>query len=117
MRVRWYTIHALGRIHVEPKLVVPVLIRCLGNNPVGVDNEAADALGIFGADAQAAIPVLIESLASPDSDLRTRATNAPILIDPEAAAKAGGEVKTEAANPRPHSPMTELSNPFPFFYS
>jgi HEAT repeat protein len=95
LAVRALSINALSRIHADPEIVVPALIKCLSDidNDAEVDDEAAVALGSFGAAAKPAIPALIELLQHPGPDLHYWAGIALSQIDPEAAAKAGVEWK------------------------
>jgi HEAT repeat protein len=48
----------LGEIHAQPRLCVPELIQALGDSDASVRLSATHALGMFGPDAQAAIPLL-----------------------------------------------------------
>jgi hypothetical protein len=70
--VRMDAIYALGKIGVEPEVVVPVLIRCLKDPDPSVRGHAARALQNFGKDAISAVPALeelgrIEPAANPAS--------------------------------------------------
>lgn len=57
---------ALGKIHLEPEKVGPALIGCLSDPDPNVRGQAAEALGAFGTNAQAALPALKQLLkASP----------------------------------------------------
>jgi hypothetical protein len=58
--VRVDSVFALGRIHAEPELVAPVLIKCLHDPSPDVRGAAAVALGAFGKDAKQAVPALLE---------------------------------------------------------
>lgn len=49
---------ALAELRIEPELAVPELIKCLGHSDEHVRLEAMDALGSYGAAAQAAVPAL-----------------------------------------------------------
>ena len=77
----------LGRIHAQPEVVVPALVKALRDPDDYVRSDAINALGAFGADATSAVPALIGCLKNPS----VRATVQDMLrkIDPEAAAKAG----------------------------
>jgi HEAT repeat protein len=89
MFVRHYSVLALGKIHSEPELVVPELVKLLhGSDPV-LRRYDAEALGEFGTNAKSAIPDLTIMLNDGYSHARYMATNALKQIDPEAAAKAG----------------------------
>jgi hypothetical protein len=82
---------ALGWFRSEPSLVVPVLITNLqsASSSRMVRSSSLIALSQFKGDAREAIPVITNSLFSSDSTIRSRATNALIRIDPEAAIKLG----------------------------
>ena len=85
--VRGPAAEALGDIHGQPELVIPLLISCLDDDDL--NDEAAGALGKFGELAKAAVPQLIPMLKLPDKDANEAARTALKKIDPEAAAKAG----------------------------
>jgi HEAT repeat protein len=85
--VRAYACMALGKIHAQPELAVPALVKCL-DDPAS-ENQAMFALGQFGMDAKAAFPKLLRMRDTNQPGVRTPATSALIAIDPEAAAKAG----------------------------
>ena len=55
---------ALGQIHAESNLAVPVLIQVVSNSP-GDRYYAVAALGHFGSDAKAAVPILAALLNDP----------------------------------------------------
>jgi HEAT repeat protein len=83
---------ALGIMHVRPEISVPALLDRL-NTLVARERggwEMADvvfAVGEFGTNASAAVPVLTGLLEHRDSDVRARATNALARIRP--AGKTG----------------------------
>ena len=56
--LRFEAARALGLIGRDPQLVVPALIRALGETNVYVVRAAAVALGAFGADAESGLPAL-----------------------------------------------------------
>jgi hypothetical protein len=85
--VRGAAAAALGEIHSDPDLCIPVLIASLEDSDV--DEEAAEALGKFGALAEAAVPKLLFLSIHGDKETRHTSTLALPFIDPEAAAKAG----------------------------
>ena len=87
--IRFNALTALGEIHSQPELVVPVLVRALRNRDES-RTAAEDALGDFGADAKAAIPSLVELL-NDELPPRSFAAEALKRIDPEAAARAGAK--------------------------
>jgi hypothetical protein len=85
--IRFNALIALGEIHAQPELVVPVLVTALRNRDESrVAAEAA--LGDFGAAAKAAVPSLVELL-NDELPPRNFAAEALKRIDSEAAAQAG----------------------------
>ncbi|MDB6122230.1 MAG: repeat protein [Pedosphaera sp.] len=80
----------LGTLEPKPEQVVPALIDFLQKNSKNVIlcQDAMTSLGIFREKAKPAVPVLIEFLDNEQASIRSDATNALKLIDPEAAAKA-----------------------------
>ncbi len=80
-------IYALGTIHSDPDVVIPILIPFLTNDDL--NDDAATALGNFGSAAKVAVPNIIPLLFSKDNDARSAAKAALKKIDPAAAAKAG----------------------------
>jgi HEAT repeat protein len=92
--VRSQSLSALGRIHSEPAVVVPIFIKSLNDSDATVRWVAAGYLGSHALDARPAVPALIELLKDTNSTglnlmVRKEATNALKKIDPESAAKAG----------------------------
>ena len=88
--VRWTATFALGQIHAEPELVVPVLINALHDPVPGMRGYAMSALKAFRGEARQAVPALVESLETEQNEYGKRdAQEALKAIDPEAAAKAG----------------------------
>jgi HEAT repeat protein len=78
----------LGRIHMEPEVVVPILMKTL--NPTNdILSTTITVLGEFGESAKPAVPALLRYLNNTDQYIRYVTTNALKQIDPEAAAKAG----------------------------
>ncbi len=57
--VRVGSIFALGRIHAQPELVVPVLINCLYDPSPDIQGTAVNSLRAYGKQAKAAVPALI----------------------------------------------------------
>ncbi|MGA2245726.1 MAG: hypothetical protein ABSH48_12060 [Verrucomicrobiota bacterium] len=55
---------ALGKIHAEPGLAVPVLVQVISNSPAD-RYYAVAAAGQFGSDAKAAVPILVALLGDP----------------------------------------------------
>jgi hypothetical protein len=81
------SIQALGKIHGDPGVVIPVLITFLTNNDF--NDIAATALGNYGSLAKEAFPKILPLLHAKDDDARYAARAALKKIDSEAAAKAG----------------------------
>jgi hypothetical protein len=77
---------ALGEIHGDPDVAIPALI--VGLEDSDVNDQAAEALGKFGALAKVALPKLLPLLHG-GKEARHAATLALPKIDSEAAAKAG----------------------------
>lgn len=82
--------NSLGLIHRKPELVIPVLKERLA--AARKKQLTLFALGCFGTEAKAAVPVILPLLDHPDPETRTWAAMALKRIDPDAAAKA--EVKS-----------------------
>ncbi len=82
---------ALSRIHAEPDLVVPVLLKtlCDTNWSARVRRQAISGLSAFGTNANTAVPAVVDFL-NTQSDPADRSLAAKALkkIDPEAAAGA-----------------------------
>jgi HEAT repeat protein len=87
--VRLITVWALGKIHSDPGLVVPELVKFLHDPDTLNCTYAAGALGEFGTNAESAVPYLTTILNDKRRAIRDAATNALKQIDPEAAARAG----------------------------
>jgi len=87
--LRWAAVEALVKIHLEPGLLMPILIDGLQGEYVRLRLYSVRALGEFGKEAKAAVPGLTQLLSDPDTNIVTEASNALKAIDPEAAAKAG----------------------------
>lgn len=80
-------VDALGHIHSDPEVVIPLLIPCLDDERVS--DSAATALGNYGSLAREAFPKILPMLKSRDKADRAAARYALKKIDPAAAAKAG----------------------------
>jgi len=80
-------ITALGNIHGEPEVVIPLLMSYLDDDNMNV--VAAEALGKYGGRARAAVPRLIPLLKINDPEDLEVVQAALKNIDPEAAGKAG----------------------------
>ena len=87
--IRHNAVGALGEIHAQPRLVVPVLAKALGDPDTMIRGAAACSLRDFGADGKPAVPALLELLKDTDEYARGLAAEALKEIDPEAAAQAG----------------------------
>jgi hypothetical protein len=87
--VRGSAVFALAGIHAEPERVVPVLISCLADTSIDVQQAAAEGLGNFGENAKPAVPALVVLLQNPNPSVIGLARVALLRIDPEAAARAG----------------------------
>jgi hypothetical protein len=74
---------ALGRLEMEPSLVVPALTNSLGGSRKLVRRSAARALGHFAGQAQKAAPALVRALSDSDVKVRSEATHALSHIAPE----------------------------------
>jgi len=83
---REIAIKALGDIHSQSPLVVPVLIAALHDPASEVQRQASLALGRYGEKAKAAVPALLEIR---KHDRHPWISSALKKIDPEVAAKAG----------------------------
>jgi HEAT repeat protein len=91
------TIQALGKIHSDPDVIIPLLIGYLANDDL--NDEAALALANYGGLAKAAVPRIIPLLHARDKDTQRAAVEALNRIDPEAYTNA---IKAIAgANPEP----------------
>ena len=85
--IRVPAVLALGQIHSDPDVVIPLLIGLLDDDRL--NGKAAMALGDFGSLAKAAIPKLVPMLKVPDKEDRHAAGVALKKIDPVTAAQAG----------------------------
>jgi len=87
LAIRDHAIAALGKIHGQPDVVIPLLISYLEDD--NLNDEAATALGNYGSLAKSAVPKIIPLLHAADDDAQLAARDALLKIDPDAAAKAG----------------------------
>lgn len=83
-------IRALGEIHGEPEIVVPLLTKYLSDDELDV--LAAKALANYGNEAKSAVPQLIPMLHAGDDDDQAAAAFALKQIDPQAYAEATNNV-------------------------
>ncbi len=95
--VRLHAIAALGHIHAEPQLVVPVLTKALSGQNRNVRLNAAFALGQFGPAAKPAVPALFKLLGDQDPMLRAMVADTIKKIDPETAALRKAELEDATA--------------------
>ena len=72
----------LGRLRLEPQLVVPALERNLSSTNLAIRNCSALALGEYGENAKSALPDLLLLLHDPIEKIRTTATNSITRIAP-----------------------------------
>lgn len=79
--------NALVELHQEPELVVPVFSEFLASPDADMRAWGATVLGRLGADANAAVPLLLKLRTDEDGDVRESAERALKEIDPEAAEK------------------------------
>lgn len=79
-------ITSLGKIHSQPDVVIPFLIKYLDNDDL--NDEAASALGNFGGLARRAVPKIIPLLHADDDDAVAAAQDALLKIDPVAFTNA-----------------------------
>ncbi len=94
--VRGPAILALGKIHSDPNVMIPLLIGYLDDE--SLNDEAALALANYGSLAKPAVPKLIPMLHASDKDARTAAEQALRKIDPEtytSATRAGPGTATK----------------------
>jgi hypothetical protein len=90
---RRHAMFGLAAIHLEPELVVPVMSEYASDHGADVVMRwaAIQGLGNFGAQAKAAIPVLVRLLSDQGETIRSVATNSLPMIDREAAVQASVE--------------------------
>jgi HEAT repeat protein len=86
-------IQALGKIHSDPDVVIPLLVTYLDDD--SLNDEAAAALGNFGSLAKGAIPKIMPLLHAKDKDAQAAAKEALKKIDPVAAAQAENDLLKE----------------------
>jgi HEAT repeat protein len=88
-QVRHSVLSAFIQIHSEPEIVVPIMIKALGDSESLIRTTAALGLTQFGNNAKPAIPALLRLLENePNPETRSSALATLNTIDPEAAAKA-----------------------------
>jgi HEAT repeat protein len=79
----------LIELHKQPDLVVPAFSEFLASPDASKRAWGATLLKGFGADAKAAIPLLLKERSDEDPDVRKAAEEALVKIAPETEAKAG----------------------------
>jgi len=94
--VRGAAIEALGEIHSEPDKMIPLLMGYLQDDKL--NDEAAKALGHYGALAKVAVPKILPLLHAPDKDARAAAAEALQKIDPEAYSNATQAARAPITN-------------------
>jgi len=89
LEARKTAIGALLRVHAEPSLVLPVLVKSLGETNDWLRWLAATSLAELGTKGRETAPALVPLLNDPDRDVRSAATNALRRVDLEVAVRAG----------------------------
>lgn len=97
--VRGPAIRALGEIHGEPDVIIPLLTAYLDDDDL--DDKAARALGHYGSLAKSAVPKLIKLLHAHDSDAISGGSEALMKIDREAYLNAMKEAQGSVTNGLP----------------
>src|SRR5207245_5475280 len=87
--VQHTAVQTLGRLHAEPELAVPALMKDFPGDDPALRSWILMAVGEFETNASAAVPMLLEALSDNDQKVRNKAAWALKHIDPAAAAKAG----------------------------
>lgn len=90
-RRRETAVFALAKVHIEPQLVVPGLMKALSDTDANVRGMAVVGLNEIGwsGGARPAVPALVQLLGDPDGKVRRAAAEALRNIDYDAAARAG----------------------------
>ncbi|MFM8469140.1 MAG: HEAT repeat domain-containing protein [Limisphaerales bacterium] len=86
---RYWLCSALGQIGIQPDLTVPVLTDQLQDPDRRMRRDVLLQLKEMTTNAASATPVLVTLLTDPDFKVRETATNALLVINPEAAIKSG----------------------------
>jgi hypothetical protein len=91
--IRCDSVTAMGTIHEQPELVVPLIMKFLEANRayVVLRWQAIEALGAFKEQAKPAVPMLLGYLNDPDPQIHSQATNALKQIDPTVIAHEGAK--------------------------
>lgn len=78
--VRREALRSLGKLRerapLEPRAVVPILVRGLGDPDAGVRTVAATYLGIIADDPDAVVPALVQALKDENAEVRVAAATA-----------------------------------------
>jgi hypothetical protein len=74
---------SLGKLALEPNLVIPALAALVHDNRREVRLSVTRAIGNFGTNARVALPYLVAALQDSDKLVRNSATNALLTIAPE----------------------------------
>ncbi len=90
--LRTMSMKALGDMHAQPEVVVPVLMRELHDSDLLYRSTAAESLGKYGTNAVPALEDLFGLLTDEYTVVRLYAVNAIRQIDPEAAALRKAEL-------------------------
>jgi HEAT repeat protein len=85
--------HSLVRLHKKPEMVVPAFSEFLTSPDAETRRFGASLLDSFGADAKAAVPLLLKARTDVDADVREYAEDALKKIDPQAATPSANVVK------------------------
>jgi hypothetical protein len=74
---------ALGKLHLEPAIAVPALVKAAENGPIAIREQAISSLGRFGTNARPAVDVLTNFFTDPEPLIRETTTNTLEVIAPE----------------------------------
>jgi len=74
---------SLGKLALEPNLVIPALAALAHDNRRDVRLSVIHALGNFGTNTRVVLPYLVAALQDSDGLVRSSATNALLTIAPE----------------------------------
>jgi HEAT repeat protein len=113
-RVRADAYWALGDIHAEPALCVPFLIQGLNDSYYWARLSAAHALGMFGTNAQPAIPALKELAKLPSPTQANKSELLQVTLEArKALARIAAPTNAPATEPVPSfgAPTPEWMTP------
>jgi hypothetical protein len=74
---------ALGKLHLEPAIAVPALVKAAENGPIEIREQAIRSLGRFSTNARPTVEVLTNFLTDPEPIIRETTTNTLEVIAPE----------------------------------